>query len=397
MTRTQATAAITVAFSAFLASCTRPSAASSTPPSVASQDLATPVVAVVPVGTENFTRTAVLTGEFRPYQSVEISAKIAGYLKSINFDVGDRVQAGQLVAVLEMPELNDELTRAGAERKRADSELLRARGELERAEANRELVDLSYTRLAAVTKSEPGLIARQELDEAMARKRSADAQVTAARAALASAEHLVDAAKASEQKTRTMLDYARITVPFAGMITKRYTDPGAMIQSGPLLRLAEISRLRLVVPVPESQVPHIALGTPVEIKVTSLSRVVRGTVARFTGDVQLTTRTMDVEVDVPNPDSKLVPGMYADAVITIEKREHARSIPVQALLTREGKRFVMVVRDNTIEERPLETGIETAERLEVVSGVQPGEMVIVSNKGQLKDGQRVQARQGGVS
>ena len=397
MTATRAATAVTVCFSALLASCTGPSAARTTPSSATGPDASPPVVAVMPVGTENFTRTAVLTGEFRPYQSVEISAKVAGYLKSISVDVGDRVQTGQLVAILEMPELNDELARAGAERKRADAELLRANGELERAEANRELVDVSYTRLAAVTKSEPGLIARQELDEALARKRSADAQVTAARAALASAEHQVDAAKAAEQKTRTMLDYARITVPFAGMITKRYTDPGAMIQSMPLLRLAEISRLRLVVPVPESQVPHIAFGTPVEIKVTSLARVVRGTVARFTGDVQLATRTMDVEVDVPNPDGKLVPGMYADAIITIEKRDNARSIPVQALVTREGKRFVMVVKDNTIEERPLETGIETAETLEVVKGVQTGELVIVSNKGQLKDGQHVQAKQGGIS
>jgi RND family efflux transporter MFP subunit len=303
-----------------------------------------------------------------------------------------------LVAVLEMPELNDELTRAAADRKRSDSELLRAKGELERAEANRELVELSYSRLAAVTRSEPGLIARQELDEAIARKRSAEAQVAAARAALSSAEHQVDASRATEQKTRTMLDYARITAPFAGMITKRYTDPGAMIQTMPLLRLAEISRLRLVVPVPESQVPHIAPGTPVEIRVSSLNRVVRGIVARFTGDVQMATRTMDVEVDVPNADGKLVPGMYADAVITLEKRDHARSIPVQALVTREGKRFVMVVRkDNTIQERALQTGIETAERLEVVTGVESGELVIVSNKGQLKEGQRVEPKTGGVS
>jgi RND family efflux transporter MFP subunit len=381
-------------------SCSRSTEASGTP--AAAEPVIVAVAKVVP---ENFSRTVVLTGEFRPYQVVDLHAKVAGYLKSIAVDAGDRVSAGQVLAELENPEMKDELVRAAAERKRSDAELLRARGELEKAEAARSLIDVSYSRLSSVMKSEPGLVAQQEVDELLARKRSAEAQVSAARAALAAAGQQIEVARASEQRGRTMLDYSRIVAPFSGIILKRFADPGAMIQAGtasqsqamPLVRLAQIDRLRMVVPVPESHAARIRVGAPVTVRVNSLEREFRGAVSRFGGDVQMATRTMDIEIDVPNSSGVILPGMYADATLTLEKRANALAIPVQALSTRDGKRFVMVVgRERTIEEREIQTGIETADKIEVLGGLAKEELVVIGNRAQLKPGQQVSTKNEGI-
>lgn len=386
-----------------LCSCSRTTQAGSVPaPGLAS---APPVVAVAKVTFGELSREVVLTAEFRPYQVIDLHAKVAGYVKRINVDVGDSVKTGQLLAVLEVPEMADELSKVAAEKRRSMADLERARGELQRAEANRSLAEVSYNRLFSVTKTDPGLIAQQEIDEASARKRSADAQVAAAKAALGAAEHQVAVSKASEQRAVTMNEYTQITAPFSGMITKRFADTGAMIQAGtasqsqamPVVRLAEIDHLRLVLPVPESIVPRIRVGAPVKVRVTALNREFAGKVSRYTGDVQMATRTMDAEVDVANPSGVLMPGMYADAVLTLEKNDNALTVPVQALIAREGKRFVMVVKKGVIEERPIQSGIETAASIEVRSGLNAGELVIVGTRTGLKPGQRVEAKIGGVS
>jgi RND family efflux transporter MFP subunit len=358
-------------------------------------------VAVAKAAVEPLAREIVITGEFRPYQVVDIHAKVAGYMKRIYVDVGDRVKSGQLLAVLEIPEMKDDLARAAAERRRSSAELMRARGELARALANQNLVTLSWSRLVSVNKTETGLVAQQEIDEALARKRAADAQVEAAKAALAAAEQQIEISKASEQKIKTLSEYSRITAPFAGWIIRRFADTGAMIQAGtasqtqamPVVRLAQIDRLRMTIPVPESAVPQIRIGRPVCIRVSSLGKTLTGTISRFTGDVQTATRTMDVEADVPNPGGILMPGMYADAILTLQRNERAVTIPVQALTAREGKQFVMAVSpQGLIEEREIQAGIETAAKIEVVKGVEPEEMVVVGNRGQLRNGEKVEPR-----
>jgi RND family efflux transporter MFP subunit len=363
-----------------------------------------PPVAVSKATTQPLVRETVLTGEFRPYQVIDLHAKVAGYLKQISVDVGDRVQAGQLLAVIEIPEIADELTRAEAESRRSHSEQDRAKGELDRALANQSLVDLSYKRLLGVTKTEPGLVAQQEIDEAAARKRSADAQVAAARAALASAEQQIAVSQATEQRGKTMVEYARIVAPFSGMITKRFADPGAMIQAGtasqsqamPVVRLAQIDRLRTVIPVPESIVPIVRVGAPVTIRVNSLGKSFPARISRYTGDVATSTRTMDAEIDVANP-GILMPGMYADVVLTLEKREHAITVPVQALMSRAGRKSVLVVSpEGIVEERPIELGIENSARVEIRSGLAQDEMVVVGNRTELKAGQKVDPKVSGV-
>ena len=330
---------------------------------------------------------------------------MAGYLKRINVDVGDRVQAGQLLATLEIPEMKDDLAYAAATIKRSASEVQRYRRELDNAETNRKLAELSYSRLASVNKNDPGLVAQQELDVAQAKQQSAEQQVAAARAALASAEQQVEISKTSEQHSKTMSDYTQITAPFAGVITKRFADTGAMIQAGtasqsqamPVVRLAQIDRLRLIIPVPESLVPRIQIGAAVMVRVTALGTSIPGRVARYSKDVLLATKTMETEIDVPNPGWKLTPGMNADVVLTLEKRSNALTVPVQSLTVRDGARFVMVVNpQGSIEERPIKVGIETPAKVEVLSGVRRDELVIIGNRSQLRDGQKVEAKVGGI-
>jgi RND family efflux transporter MFP subunit len=156
---------------------------------------------------------------------------------------------------------------------------------------------------------------------------------------LASAREQLEVARAGQSKTQTLFDYARITAPFAGVITHRYADTGAMIQAGtssqsqamPIVRLSQNDKLRLVIPVPESAVSRVHLGGPVAVAVQSLRRTVTGTVARFSDRLDTDTRTMHVEVDVPNADLTLVPGMYADATVVLDQVKGAIVAPVQSL------------------------------------------------------------------
>ena len=399
MKRTRIIAITGLALLAMLTSisCSSTEASSTPPANVAAVNL--PPVAVARASTEPMTREIVLTGEFRPYQVIDLHAKVAGYLKQITVDVGDQVKAGQLLATIEIPEINDDLAHAEAEGRRSAAEIDRAKSELTRAEAGQALVDLSYKRLVGVNKTEPGLVAQQEIDEALARKRTADAQVAAARAALASATQQADVSKATVQRSKTMVDYARIVAPFSGMITKRFADPGAMIQAGTasqsqaVVRLAQIDRLRTVIPVPESIVPQVRVGEAVQIRVNSLNKTFNATVSRYSGDVLTTTRTMDAEIDVANPGLQLRPGMYADVVLTLEKRDNAVTVPVQALIAKPDKKIVLVVSpEGVVEERKVDVGIQTTAKIEVRAGVGQGEMVVVGNRTELKPGQKVDPR-----
>jgi RND family efflux transporter MFP subunit len=327
---------------------------------------------------------------------------VAGFVKKIYVDVGDRVKEGQLLTVLEIPEMQDDLTRALAAKRRSSADLERARDELLRSQSSHEASHLSYARLAEVIKKRPNLVAQQEIDDALARDRVSEAQVSAAREALAAAEQGVQVATADEEKIKTMSAYARITAPFAGVISKRYADTGAMIQAGtasqtqamPVVRLAEDHLLRLVLPVPESVVPRVRVGTPVAVRVPSLNRTFEGKVARFTSQVQLSTRTMDTEVDVPNSALLLKPGMYAEASLVLEQRDDALAIPIQAVNLGDQKKSTvfLVTPDNQIEERPVKLGIETPTKVEVLSGIAENDLVVVSGRGSVRPGERVEPK-----
>lgn len=357
-----------------------------------------PAVAVERVTRADLEQLLPLAAEFRAFQEIEVHAKVAGFLKSIAVDVGDRVSAGQLLAVLEIPELEDEMRQDEAAVNRAEQEIQRAQAERERAESAHEVSHLASVRLSSILKTRPNLVAQQDIDEASGRDRVAEAQVATAHAGLASAREQLAMAKATQGKTKTLYAYSQITAPFAGVITHRYADVGAMIQAGtssqtqamPLVRLSQNSHLRLVIPVPESAVSKIRLGTPVALKVQSLGRTLAGTVARFAERLDADTRTMRVEVDVPNPTLELVPGMYASASIVLHQVKNALVVPVQAIdRTGTSARVLLVNREGRIEARSVTVGLETSDRVEVSAGLAADDLVVVGNRSQLRTGTHV--------
>jgi RND family efflux transporter MFP subunit len=345
----------------------------------------------------DLSQTLTLAAEFRPYQEVEVHAKVAGYVKTINVDVGDRVRAGQLLAELEIPELKDEMTQDEASVNRSREEINRATADLERAESVHEMAHLGSTRLAAVLKQRPNLVAQQDIDEALSRDKVAEAQVSTAKAAVASARQQLAVATAGQNKTKTLFAYARITAPFAGVVTRRYADSGAMIQAGtssqtqamPVVRLSQNSTLRLIMQVPESAVPRVRVGAVVDVKVQALDRAFEGKVARVSGKLNPDTRTMEAEVDVPNATLELVPGMYAYATIATD-RSHGIVAPVQAVDRKDDKRTVLVVAPGgRLESREITVGLEAPDQVEVRAGLREGELVVVGNRSQLKPGMKV--------
>jgi RND family efflux transporter MFP subunit len=367
-------------------------------PRAASDNADVPTVAVAKVARGDIAQSLTIAAEFRPFQEIEVHAKVAGFLKSISVDVGDRVKAGQLLAVLEIPELQDEIKQDEAAVKRATEEINRAQADLERTQSAHEVAHLGAARLAGVMKTRPNLVAQQDIDEATGRDRVSEAQVSTAQAALAAAREQLEIAKAAQGKTQTLFDYARITAPFAGVITHRYADTGAMIQAGtssqtqamPIVRLSQNDRLRLVIPVPESAVSRVHLGGQVAVAVQSLRRTVTGTVARFSDRLDTDTRTMHVEVDVSNPDLTLVPGMYADATVVLDQVKGAIVAPVQSLdRGAEGARVFVVGRDGKLEARTVQLGLEADDRIEVTRGLNDGELVVVGSRAQLKPGTAV--------
>ncbi len=357
-----------------------------------------PGVAVAKAVTRDLSHTLVLTAEFKPFQEIDVMAKVAGYVKTISVDAGDRVKQGQLLAVLEIPEMTSDIARAEASLQRSKAEVARAHDELQRAQAAHEMNHLAYERLEAVLKAKPGLVAQQEIDDAHSRDLQTEAQIAGARSALLSVEEQVRVAEAEQAKIKTMFEYTRVTAPFAGVVTKRFANTGSMIQAGtssttqtmPLVRLSQNALLRLILPVPESQVPLIAIGKSVTVNVPTLHRNFAGRIARFSESLQLTTRTMDTEVDVPNPSLVIVPGMYAEVTLPLSQSLNVLAVPMAAISGTEDKRTVLLVnKSNQIEERPVEVGIETSDSAEIKFGLQAGDLVVVGSKSQLKPGQQV--------
>ncbi len=354
-------------------------------------EIAVPTVAVARAAPADLSRALVLTAEFKPNQEVDVMAKVAGYIKEIRVDVGDRVNQGDLLATLEIPEMADDLRRANAAVVRSEADVRRANDELSRAEAAHEIADLSYKRLAAVLEKRPGLIAQQEIDDAHSRDMVAEAQIAAARSSLAVADEQVRVNQADTAKIQTLLDYTRVSAPFTGVVTKRYADTGAMIQAAlPVVRISENNVLRLILPVPESAVPTVHIGQGVEVRVSSLKRSFPGKVARFSGKLSLQTRTMDTEVDVPNPGLVLYPGMYAEVDLTLARRNRALAVPLTAV-DADGK-VMVVTPNNRVEVRKIALGLETASQVEVRSGLNEGDLVVIGSLSSLDPGQEVRPK-----
>jgi len=355
-------------------------------------------VGVTKVIKKSLGRDITLSSELVPFQEIDVYAKESGYVKKLMVDYGTHVKSGQIMAILEIPELEAQLTQDQAEIKNAGNQVSRAQHELARYQAQYKALHLQYTRLSGVFQSQPGIVAQQEVDDAQGRDLAASSQVDAGQAALEAAQSQLAASKAKLAHDQTLFDYTRITAPFSGIVTQRFANLGTLVQAGtnsstqamPIVRLSEDDLFRLVIPVPESYVRFIRVGDPVDVRVPSLNRTVPGKVARFSVDVREDTRTMHTEVDVRNPDHTLVPGLYAEADLILEHKEDIPTIPLQAV-NHEGKRTtVLVVNGNDqLEDRTVSLGIQTANDAEVAAGLKEGEMVVVSDRAGLKPGVKV--------
>src|ERR1039457_4938930 len=346
-------------------------------------------------------RRLTLSSELVPFQEIDVYAKESGYVRQLNVDYGTRVTQGQLMAVLEIPELQAQLEQDKAAIKNMGEQVTHAEHELGRVEAQHKVAHLQFQRLNTVSESRPGLVAQQEVDDWQGKDLALEAQVEASKSGLQSAQSELAAAQARLVHDQVLADYSRITAPFAGVVTERYANLGMLMQAGtssstqamPLVKLSQDNLFRLVIPVPESDVPYIHVGDPVSVRIPSLNETFPGKVSRFSVDVKSDTRTMHSAVDVPNPKRVLIEGMYAEATLRLERKGAALAVPLQAVDRQGDRSCVLVVTPaDKIEERIVTLGVQNAGFAELLSGLTDGEQVVVSDRGALKAGELVRPK-----
>ena len=346
----------------------------------------------------SISHTLNLAGQFQPYQDVDVHAKVSGYIRHIYVDIGDKVHTGETLAVLEVPELGAQLKGTLSEVEHSKDEITRAQNDVTRAESNHFALHSDYERLKKAAAAQPGLIAQQELDDAQAKDEAAEAQIDAAKSALAGAKQQSTTASADNERVSDLESYTRVTAPFNGVITWRYADTGALIQSGtssetqslPLVKLAQSDLLRLRLPVPEDAVPYIHIGAQVQVVVDAVHRSFTGTVVRFTRNISMATRTMETEIDVPNKDLSLTPGMYANTTLELDHKDNVLTIPVQAVIQNGNQATVLVLdSNNRVQIQPVTLGIQGSYLVQVVSGLSDGEKVITGGQSKYQANEQV--------
>ena len=333
-----------------------------------------PRVVVVEPSRRDMVRSITLPGDLIGAKEAALHANVQGYVRSIGVDKGDRVHKGQVLAVLEVPELAQQL---------------------ERAKAEYRVKQLTADRTARVWHEDARLIALEDVDAAAG----------AASAAAAEVAHL-----------EALVGYTHIVAPFDGVVTARYVDPGALMQSAgqlgtvlsggsvvasgpaPLVTIADIDSLRVYVYVPESDTGSIDLGQRATVRLAQFpGRDFHGTVARFSKALDLRTRTMLTEVDLPNPDHTLYPGMSGDVTIEFERHAGALTLPVTAVNQSPSGPYVLAVRDGHLVQMPVQTGFRRDETIEITSGLRGGEQVARYPSAQLEVGSAVEAVTGDTS
>jgi len=304
------------------------------------------------------TRFITLPGEIKPYQQATLLAKVTGYLKTITVDKGDHVKAGDLIAEIEVPEML---------------------ADVQKYKAEAEVAGLDLKRLVESQKKLPDLVVPQTVDNARGK---------------------LDVAKANLERTQTMLSYARITAPFAGIITRRNVDPGAFIpaatssssgQNAAIVTLTDLSRVRVQVAIPELESSLVATNQPTNITVEGLpGRAFAGNVSRFSYALEEQSKTMLAEIELPNPQFELRPGMYATVKIGLERKADALLVPVDALLFEKAGASVFTIANNKAKKVPVKTGFNDGANAQILTDLKPDQSVILLRKKTLVDGQPVQ-------
>jgi RND family efflux transporter MFP subunit len=358
-----------------------------------------PPAAVVAVQRHDLVSELIISSEFLPYEEVNVYAKVSGYIRELYVNWGTHVKQGQVLAVLEIPELQQQIQEDEASVRKSGEDVERAREELSRAQSAYAVAHVTYTRLADVQKSRPELVAQEEIDVAQGKDLEANAGVSVAKDSLAASVQALAVSKAALEKNRAMYAYSRITAPFEGVVTEIDAYTGALLPAGTssnkgdqaLCHLSQTNLLRLVIPVPERAVGDVRVGETVGVHISTNNTTFEGKIALFSGQIDPQTRTMHTEVTVPNPEYAIVPGMYATVQIPLHKVQNVLTVPVQAVQSSgEKSSSVLVVRsDNRIEKREVTLGLASARDVEIVSGLKENERVVFGEQSQFTQGELV--------
>jgi RND family efflux transporter MFP subunit len=329
----------------------------------------------VPVVSKSLSRTADLPGEFQPFLTVSLHARVAGYVEKVLVDRGSAVKQGQLLVELSAPEMAARIAEAESRVHAAESDRIQAEAQLAAAQST-----FDHLKKAAET---PGVIAGNELIQA-------EKQVDAARALAGSRRQAVDAAEAAVRAQKLMEDYLEIAAPFDGVVTDRLIHPGALVGPGAdavLLVIQQVAHLRLIVAVPEQDIGGIVPGAKVEFKVPAFpERTYSGAVARVAHSLDPKTRTMPVELDVLNRDGSLSPGMYPSVKWPIRRTRSSLLVPRTSVVTTAERTFVVRARDGKAEWVDVKKGAADGDLLEVMGNLEAGDMVVRRATDEIRDG-----------
>lgn len=335
---------------------------------------------LAPVVSRSVSRTIDLPGEFEPFLSVSLHAKVRGYVEKVLVDRGSIVHRGQLLAELSAPEMDAQIAEAESKVQAAESERLQA-------EAQLAAVQSTADRLKKAAET-PGAIAGNEVIQA-------ERQVDAAKALVQSKHQASRAAQAALKSQKDLQGYLRIAAPFEGVVTDRLVHPGALVGPGPdpvILVIQQVSHLRLVVAVPEANIGGIARGVRVGFHVPAYpERSYTGTVARISHALDPKTRTMAVELDVPNRDASLSPGMYPSVKWPIRQSRPALMVPRTSVVTTTERTFVIRNRDGKAEWVNVSKGAADGDSMEVIGALRPGDMVVRRATDEIHEGASLQS------
>jgi RND family efflux transporter MFP subunit len=345
--------------------------------------------------------TVTLTGTTTPYQQVTLYARTTGYLRRLTVDIGDRVQQGELIAKLEVPEMETQIREKKAALQEAETGIEEARARLEQSQAEAEFAGINFRRLKSIHDRDADVLPQQDVDQARASQGVALGKQKSAETGVRTAEASVAAAKAGLETIETLMRYSVIRAPISGVVTQRFVDPGALIQvasasrtqTAPVVTIAQLDRLRIFVDAPEPSSPFVHAGTPATVELPDLpNEKIESPVTRVSDALDPSSRTMRVEVDIENHKGHLRPGMTVRVSLMLRNLRGAVTVPVNAVRTQGITHTVYILDGHTARAVGVTTGLESPEWIQIVTGLQGGEKVITSAAGELKEGVHVRVR-----
>jgi RND family efflux transporter MFP subunit len=357
-----------------------------------------PVVTVVHPQKGQATSELLLPGNIEPLYSAAVYARTEGYIERRNVDIGSIVKAGQVLAVISSPEVDQQLLQARATLAQSEASLQQARAALEQSKANAELARLTKERDLPL--GQKHAISQQNVDEVVQAYSARVADVSAAEANILAAQANVTANRANVARLEQMQGFERVLAPFDGVITARNAERGDLVSTGsatagkPLFSIAQSSTLRIQIDVPQSEAVNIQDGQKASITVKErLGREYTGTVVRSAGSLDSAARTMLTEVQVDNRDGSLLPGMYAQVRFTLAVQRTSLIIPTSSLVIDHSGMHVITVQNNEkVHFAPVVIGRDMGTQVEVLSGIQVSDALVASPSDLLHEGQDVQVR-----